>query len=180
MGTAAVMDIHQLSQAKRGGPWRVRGRGETCRPSTTPITGSIIPGNRRTNRFLINAKTFSQGALCSQGRRESYRGQHRVENTWTPALASSLRPPGARVGQEEGKCCLTCQFPGFSPNLLNQNLRRWPEERAFNKSSRCSYHLIFTGLEEAENNGRKVRGRSDFSFTRSTNILPNLALVSDG
>lgn len=95
-------------------------------------------------------------------------------------LASSLLPPGARVGQEEGKCCLTCQFPGFSPNLLNQNLRRWPEERVFNKSSRCSCHLIFTRLEEAENNGRKVRGRSDFSFTRSTNILPNLALVSDG
>lgn len=137
MGTAAVMDIHQLSQAKHSEPWGVRDRGETCRPSTTPITGSIIPGNRRTNRFLINAKTFGEKATEVNKAWETPGHRH-----WLHLYVS----PGARVGQEEGKFCLTCQFPGFSPNLLNQNLRRWPEERAFNKSSRCSRHLIFTGL----------------------------------
>lgn len=124
MGPAVVMDIHQLSQAKSAGPWEREAKGSQALmgPPSSPLAESIVPREGQSHRFLNNARTLSQGALCKQGRKGSHGGRQRIKTPlWTPALASHLCLLRSSCELARGGC-LRFKCPGPSPNLLILNL----------------------------------------------------------
>lgn len=69
MEPAVVMDTNPFSQAKPGGCWGQAVRGP--RHPLDPIPGKWSQGSQG-GKHLTNAKTLSQGALCSQHGRGCY------------------------------------------------------------------------------------------------------------